>query len=410
MTLIYAAIAALILVALYTLYRQKSDNRELRQMLVTISADVKSSGQNLEEIGQFIEVKNDSPVYPVAGRSMENVSFFEFFDSREVEKLKEIELRNADIIVHDVFERMGFQNFIGQGIQIVSSIKHVIGIDSEEVVLTFTKEALTRLKAGTAEFVIHKKTDMIIPQLRDVFTGQFLEHGKLAPMFKSSKEVLAQIGANALPGLIAIAHIISNYDINKQLKAIGQNIEFLKNGRMFDQKAELIANFGKLQQVFSLPEPHRSIEMGRIHFDLQKLRNIWAMEAENFLGQIRDDRTKLEKMVKINRANMSDKNTKKMNLVKERLNLMSCSAQLDSIAVNMGRLRVFEDDELQPLERIKSLIYRSYEALPDEKIRNTAQIELDTNLEYLEHDYRLLFPNRNEVSTHPQLEMVESMN
>lgn len=262
----------------FSIYMQRKLAKGIGKQILSLESNTQIMGRGiLGELdpGKDIELL---AVFPAAGTSLEGISFYDFIEARNIEMLKKMELKNADVIVANILEKIGFQGILGQGFQIVAYIKHVMAVEKEEVLITFTKEAMDKLKLGSAAFVKDHKTGLIIPQLRDLATGEFMEHGKLMHNIKSMPALMRQVGTGALPGLIAMAHIISNYDINKRLRQVGKNLEFLKSARLYDQKAELIANFGKLQQAFSLPEPHRTIELARIHFDLKKLRNIWSME------------------------------------------------------------------------------------------------------------------------------------
>jgi serine protease inhibitor ecotin len=333
------------------------------------------------------------PSYPVAGYSLQDVSFYDFIESKDIELRKQIELKNASLIIGDLMQKMGFGGVIGHGIQIVDSIKHIVSVERQELLITFTKEAIDKYKAGAAKFVIDGKTGLTIPQFRDVVTGRFMEHGKIIESFKSTPELIKQMSTAAIPGLIAIAHMISNYDISKQLKQIGKDIEFLKSARMYDQKAELIASYGMLRQVFFLPEPHRSVELGRIHYELQRLRNVWALECEGILKDTRDDRGKLKRALHIQQGSVNERNRKMLDSVQERLTLMGYSARLDIMAIVMGNVKVNKKDELRPLERIDELLQRSYASLPKKKSRETVKIELNTVFDNIKQDCDLLFSN-----------------
>ena len=376
----------------------------MRKAIVNVNNTLIASKSNLQTLSGDILNKLDAsqeiallPSYPIAGTSLEGISFYEFIEARDLEKLKKLELKSADVIVTDILEKLGFQGTAGYGVQLVSSIKHVLAVDREEVSITFTKEAMKKLRLGSASFVKDKKTGLIIPQLRDAATGKFIEQGRLVYDIKSLPEIMRQIGPSALPGLIAISHMISNYEVSKDLKQIGKNIEFLKSARLYDQKAELIASFGKLQQAFSLPEPHRTIELGKIHFDLQKLRNVWVMEIEGTLADLKDTRAQLIRNTPLFRASESRKNQQELNNVRERLSLMGYSSRLDAIAITMGNVKVYDDDELRPLKKIETLLQKSYEALPNLKIRESARIELDTAFEMIKDDSSLLFSSKKEI-------------
>ncbi len=381
----------------FSIFMQRKFAKEISKQIGSLESNTQIMGQGiLNELDPDMEIELFSAL-PAAGTSLEGISFYDFIEARNIEMLQQMELRNADIIVAKILEKIGFQGTLGQGVQIVSSIKHVMAVEKEEVLITFTKAAMDKLKLGSAAFVKDNQTGLIIPQLRDLATGKFMEHGKLMHNVKSMPELMRQVGTSALPGLIAISHIISNYDINRQLKQVGKNIEFLKSARLYDQKAELIANFGKLQQAFSLPEPHRTIELGRIHFDLQKLRNVWGMEIEGALRDRKDSRPKLIRNTFIKRSSVSLENQQELQNVQERLTLMGYSARLDSIAITVGNARVYKEDELLPLEKIGKLLKKSYDALPSKKIRESAQVELDTTFEIIKGDSLLLFPSNKEI-------------
>jgi preprotein translocase subunit YajC len=381
----------------FSIYMQRKLAKGIGKQILSLESNTQIMGRGiLGELdpGKDIELL---AVFPAAGTSLEGISFYDFIEARNIEMLKKMELKNADVIVANILEKIGFQGILGQGFQIVASIKHVMAVEKEEVLITFTKEAMDKLKLGSAAFVKDHKTGLIIPQLRDLATGEFMEHGKLMHNIKSMPALMRQVGTGALPGLIAMAHIISNYDINKRLRQVGKNLEFLKSARLYDQKAELIANFGKLQQAFSLPEPHRTIELARIHFDLKKLRNIWSMEIEGALRDLRDTRPRILKNTFIQRSAVSLINQQELKNVQERLTLMGYSARLDSIAIATGIARVYREDELLPLEKIGTLLKKSYAALPSAKIRESVQVELDTAFEIIKSDSLLLFPSNKEI-------------
>lgn len=397
MEIIYILLILLLVFAVFLIYMQ-------RKALAAINEKLSTSKSDTETMARDILRKLDSspetellPIYPNAGSSLEGISFYEFIEARDIEKLKKLELKSADIIVADILERLGYQGTAGYGIQIVSSIQHVLAVDKEELSISFTKEAMKKLRIGSAKFVKDNKTGSIIAQLRDAATGNFMEHGKVVHDTKSLQQIMREIGPSALPGLIAISHLIANYDASKQLKQIGENIEFLKSARLYDQKAELIANFGKLQQVFALPEPHRTIELTRIHFDLQKLRNVWVMETEGILTDMKDSRSQLLRKTPLFKASESRKNQQELVRVQERLSLMGYSARLDSIAVIMGNIRVYGQDELRPLDKIGVLLKKSYDTLPSPKIRESARIELDTAFEMIKSDSSLLLSSGKEI-------------
>ena len=388
----------------FSIYMQRKLAKGIGKQILSLESNTQIMGRGiLGELdpGKDIELL---AVFPAAGTSLEGISFYDFIEARNIEMLKKMELKNADVIVANILEKIGFQGILGQGFQIVASIKHVMAVEKEEVLITFTKEAMDKLKLGSAAFVKDHKTGLIIPQLRDLATGEFMEHGKLMHNIKSMPALMRQVGTGALPGLIAMAHIISNYDINKRLRQVGKNLEFLKSARLYDQKAELIANFGKLQQAFSLPEPHRTIELARIHFDLQKLRNIWSMEIEGALRDLRDTRPRILKNTFIQRSAVSLINQQELKNVQERLTLMGYSARLDSMAIATGIARVYREDELLPLEKIGTLLKKSYAALPNAKIRESVQVELDTAFEIIKSDSLLLFPSNKEIVYEVQTE------
>lgn len=393
MDLIYIFLTILFLLVICSIYLHQRSIRDLQKRFDTSDKQMIHITSNIMSTLESSNQTELSPNYPVAGYSLQDVSFYDFIESKDIELRKQIELKNASLIVGDLMLKMGFGGAIGHGIQIVDSIKHIVSVERQELLITFTKEAIEKYKAGAAKFVIDGKTGLTIPQFRDVVTGRFMEHGKMIELFKSTPELIKQMGSAAIPGLIAIAHMISSYDISKQLKQIGKDVEFLKSARMYDQKAELIASYGMLRQVFFLPEPHRTVELGRIHYELQRLRNVWALECEGILKDTRDDRGKIKRVLHVQHGSVNDKNRKMLDNVQERLTLMGYSARLDTMAIVMGNVKVNKQDELRPLERIDELLQRSYAALPKKKNREAVQIELDTVFENIKQDCNLLFSN-----------------
>lgn len=393
MELIYILLTTLLIFVVCSIYLLHRSLRNLLKRFDASDKQIKLITSNNIMAQVSTNQYEAGPIYPIAGYSLQDVSFYDFIESKDIELRKQIELKNASLIVGDLMQKMGLGGNIGHGIQIVDSIKHIASVERQELLITFTKEAIEKYKAGAAKFVIDNKTGLPIPQLRDVATGRFMEHGKMLEAIKSTPKLMKEIGSAAIPGLIAIAHMISNYDISKQLKQIGKDIEFLKSARMYDQKAKLIECYGMLRQFIFLPEPHRSVELGKIHFELQRLRNVWALECEGILNDIRDDRVWINKKLHIMKGSVTDKNCKLLNTVQERLKLMGYSARLDSMAIVMGNVKVNKQDELHPLEKIDVLLKKSYAYLPKQKRKEAMMIVLDTEFESIKQDCYMLFSN-----------------
>lgn len=113
MELVYFLIILMMVLILYSIIMQRKSIRDTHKKIMNSESSTQMIAQGiLGKIGHDKEIV-PTQIYPVAGSSLRGISFYEFIEARDIEKLKQLELANADIIVTDVLEKLGYQGIIG---------------------------------------------------------------------------------------------------------------------------------------------------------------------------------------------------------------------------------------------------------------------------------------------------------
>ncbi len=345
----------------YLVYRLHKNSSELSSTMNSQVEQTLNTEHQLAVIHNMltpIEIFNDDFDSPIPGSSLVEMSFQDFFSISDSSVHKAIEMRNAERMVAKILRYAGYTDFVSHGWQIIKSIQHVT--QQNKYVVEFTKEAITKLDIGALELVPSKSTGFFKAMLRDATTKKFTNIADIVAKTKSNDQIAREILSNASTGIIAIAHIISNYDMSKKLVAIGRQLDYLMEGRMIDKVARLQANFHHLQHILKLDNNQRATQLLLIHKDLMELRYNWALEVEYGINSIKDDRILVSKWLGFSDKDQDRKTHKQLCEMEQRLLLIGCSLKIDALASSLCSVTINKEHELIGINRIENLVDEKY--------------------------------------------------
>jgi hypothetical protein len=329
---------------------------------------------------------------PVPGSSLAMVSFNDFLDRKNLELRRAQELKNADNTVRKMLKYAGVSGLPASGVQIVDSIRNIAGTD--EFAVVFTKEARRGLKSGELRLMAKKGTDHFKSVLVSNETGKITNLADLVP--KTRAEMATKYLSNAASGVIAIAHIISNYDMSVKIKEISKKLDHLIEGRLIDKKARLMAIYYHLQHIMRLEPAEREIQMSflsLVHKELMELRYNWLMEIVHELNSISDDRNWFYKLVGLGHEGQATKNRDKVCALDQKILLIDACYKVDSMVCAMTGLKVNVEHELEEIRNIRAALDNKYTEFKNESFKMKTQEEMNQLFDMLEYDCKTMFDN-----------------
>lgn len=395
--------------ALYEIKKLRSDNQSLVKATENISME---SRENLDKVQKEIlnikEMAEDNkdmyenyliPTFrpttfdceienfPVPGSSLAMVSFNDFIDSKDFEMSKIMELQNADNMVRKMLHYAGIINVPASGVQIVTAIKNIAGTNEYSVV--FSKEAKDMLASNEIRLMPKKGTSLFKANLVSNETNKVKNILDIAQ--KNKGQIASDILSNAASGIIAVAHIISNYDMSVQIKDISKKLDYLVEGRLIDKKARLKAIYYNIQHIMYLDSEQREIQLCIMHKELMELRYNWIMEIEYELGTVADERNIFFKLMALGKAGGDKRNKDKVCSLEQKMLLIDGCFKIDSIVCGMTGMKVNIEHELEGIRRIKETLDDKYKVFKTDDLKLKTQSEINQFFDLLESDCLTMF-------------------
>lgn len=329
------------------------------------------------------EIKN----FPVPGSSLSGASFSDFMDSKNLEFRKELELKNADNMVKKMLRYAGITNLPGPGVQIVTAIKNIANTNEYSVI--FTPEAKKMLSSGELRLMQKKGTSLFKANLLSNDTNKITNILDIAQ--KTKGRMATEVLANAASGIIAVSHIISNYDMNVQIKEISKKLDFLVEGRLIDKKARLKAIYYHFHHIMHLDWEQRVTQLSLMHKELMELRYDWTMEIEQELESVADDRNIFFKLLALGKEGGDKRNMEKVCALEQKMLLIDGCFKIDSVVCGMTGMKVNVEHELEGIRRIRTILDETYQEFKTDRIKLKTQKEMDLFLDMLESDCSIMF-------------------
>lgn len=327
--------------------------------------------------------------FPVPGSSLAMLSFSDFIDSKNLEIRREQELQNADSMVKKMLRYAGLANLPGPGVQIVTAIMNIAGTNEFSVI--FSKEAKEMLASDELRLMAKKGTNLFKANLVSNDTNRVTNILDLAR--KSKGQMASEILSNAASGVIAVAHIISNYDMSVQIKEISKKLDYLVEGRLIDKKARLKAIYYHLHHIMHLDSAQREIQLCLMHKELMELRYNWTMEIEQELGAVSDDRNVLLKLLALGKGGGDTRNMDKVCALEQKMLLIDGCFKIDSVACGLTGMKVNVEHELEGVRRIRTALDHKYSDFKTDNIKLKTQKEMNLFFDMLESDCSTMFGN-----------------
>lgn len=400
-----------IIYALLEIKKLRADNQSLEKATEKISVE---SSENLDKVkNEILSIKKmsednkdmyqnylipafrpsviDSEMenFPIPGSSLAMVSFSDFIDSKNLELRRAQELQNADNMVKKMLRYAGITNLPGPGVQIVTAIKNIANTNEFSVV--FTKEAKDMLASGELRLMAKKGTNLFKANLVSNETNKVTNILDIAQ--KTKGQMASEVLSNAASGVIAIAHIISNYDMSVQIKEISKKLDYLVEGRLIDKKARLKAIYYHFHHIMHLDSEQREFQLCLMHKELMELRYNWTMEIEQELGTISDDRNLFFKLLAIGKEGGDSKNMDKVCALEQKMLLIDGCFKIDSVVCGMTGMKVNVEHELEGVRRIRSTLDEKYKEFKTDNIKLKTQKEMSLFFDMLETDCTTMFGN-----------------
>ncbi|MCB5229821.1 MAG: hypothetical protein LHW44_07160 [Candidatus Cloacimonetes bacterium] len=397
--------------ALIEIRKLRSDNQSLAEATDNIKVE---SSQNLEKVNKEIliikEMAEDNKFmyqnylipafrpsvidseienFPVPGSSLAMVSFSDFVDSKNLELRKAQELQNADSMVKKMLRYAGVTNLPAAGVQIVAGIKNIANTNEFSVI--FTKEAKAKLASGELRLMAKKGTNLFKANLVSNETNKVTNILDIAQ--KTKGQMASEVLANAASGVIAVAHIISNYDMSVQIKEISKKLDYLVEGRLIDKKARLKAIYYHFHHIMHLDSEQREFQLCLMHKELMELRYNWTMELEQELETISDDRNFFFKLLALGKESGDSRNIDKVCALEQKMLLIDGCFKIDSVVCGMTGIKVNVEHELEGVRRIRATLDRKYQEFKTDSIKMKTQKEMNLFFDMLESDCKTMFGN-----------------
>lgn len=277
------------------------------------------------------------------GSSIAYLSFKDFLDSKQVSKSKQDELRNADNYIKDLLWQTG----IGDKALAGTAISDLVTNKNIYEVMLEPKTAKL-LQANSIKFMVSGK------DVKPVLVSSTTHRIKEIPNIKQVSNL-----SSITFGIIAVAHIVSNYDMAKSIKILGQKVDKIIAYRVIEQYARLEACYYHTQQMLLLDPLLIQTQLLMVHRDLLHLRFSWLREIAHDLMQINDTQSFLNKLGFL-RNNYDRKITASISEIEERLLLMVASIRLDSFITRACLLSGNADNEMNTLFLIQNILDRKY--------------------------------------------------
>jgi hypothetical protein len=398
-----------IIYALLEIRKLRSDNQSL--VKATDNIKVKSS-QNFKKVNtEILRIKEmaeenkdmyqnylipafrpsivDSEIenFPVPGSSLSMVSFSDFIDSKNLELRREQELQNADNMVKKMLRYAGITNLPASGVQIVTAIKNIANTNEFSVV--FTKEAKDMLASGELRLMAKKGTNLFKANLVSNETNKVTNILDIAQ--KTKGQMASEVLSNAASGVIAVAHIISNYDMSVQIKEISKKLDYLVEGRLIDKKARLKAIYYHFHHIMHLDSEQREFQLCLMHKELMELRYNWTMEIEQELGTVSDDRNVFFKLLALGKEGGDLKNMDKVCALEQKMLLIDGCFKIDSVVCGMTGMKVNVEHELEGVRRIRKTLDQQYKEFKTDSVKLKTQNEMNLFFDMLESDCSTMF-------------------
>ncbi len=401
----------LLIYALLEIRKLRSDNQKLANQTDKISLE---SNEKLEGVqSEILDVKKmavdnqdmyqnylipafrpsiiDCEIenFPVPGSSLAMVSFSDFIDSKNLEIRKKQEIQNADNMVRKMLRYAGVTNVPGPGMQIVTAIKNIANTNEFSVI--FSKEAKEMLANGELRLMAKKGTNLFKANLVSNETDKITNILDIAQ--KTKGQMASEVLSNAASGVIAVAHIISNYDMSVQIKEISKKLDYLVEGRLIDKKARLKAIYYHFHHIMYLDSEQREIQLCLMHKELMELRYNWIMEIEQELGSVSDDRNLFYKLLTIGKEGGDMKNMTKVCSLEQKMLLIDGCFKIDSVVCGMTGMKVNVEHELEGVRRIRTLLDKTYDEFKTDTVKLKTQKEMNVFFDMLESDCSTMFGN-----------------
>lgn len=328
--------------------------------------------------------------FPIPGSSLSTVSFSDFMDSKNLEVRRKMELENANNMVKKMLRYAGITNLPGPGIQIVTAIKNITNTNEYSVI--FSEEV--KKKLGSELRLMPKKgTNLFKAELVSEETGRITN---ILDIAKKSKGAMAtEVLSNAATGVIAVAHIISNYDMSIQIKEISKKLDYLMEGRLIDKKAKLKAIYYHFHHIMRLDPEQRELQLCLMHKELMELRYNWSMEIQYELASISDDRNMFYKLLALGKEGGDTKNKEKVCALEQKMLLIDGCFKIDSVVCAMTGMKVNAEYELEGIRAIRALIEEKYKVFKTDDIKLKTQKEMDIFFNMLKSDCINMFGGHN---------------
>lgn len=407
--ILFAIILGVLVYALFEIKKLRKDNQSLVETTDNLKAEsnenhakvnkeilnVKEMAEANKEMYQNFLIPAFSPTiidseienFPVPGSSLSMVSFDDFMDSKNLELRRKMELENANNMVRKMLRYAGIPNVPGPGIQIVTAIMNIANTNEFSVV--FTEEAKKRIASGELRLMAKKGTNLnkaiLVSKEKNTITNV------LDVAQKTKGQMASEVLANAATGVIAIAHIISNYDMSIQIKEISKKLDYLIEGRMIDKKARLKAIYYHFHHVMRLDAEQRELQLCLMHKELMELRYNWTMEIQYELASISDDRNMFYKLLALGKESGDLKNQEKVCALEQKMLLIDGCFKIDSVVCAMTGMKVNAEYELEGIRAVRALIEEKYKEFKTDDIKLKTQQEMDTFFDMLESDCMNMF-------------------
>jgi hypothetical protein len=399
----------LLIYALLEIRKLRSDNQKLANQTDKISFE---SNEKLESVqSEILDVKKmavdnqdmyqnylipafrpsiiDCEIenFPVPGSSLAMVSFSDFIDSKNLEIRKKQELQNADNMVRKMLRYAGVTNVPGPGVQIVTAIKNIANTNEFSVI--FSKEAKELLNNGELRLMAKKGTNLFKANLVSNETDKITNILDIAQ--KTKGQMASEVLSNAASGVIAVAHIISNYDMSVQIKEISKKLDYLVEGRLIDKKARLKAIYYHFHHIMHLDSEHREIQLCLMHKELMELRYNWTMEIEQELGTVSNDKNLFYKLLGLGKEGVDTKNMEKVCALEQKMLLIDGCFKIDSVVCGMTGMKVNVEHELEGVRKIRTVMNQKYKEFETDDIKLKTQKEMTQFFDMLESDCSTMF-------------------
>lgn len=205
----------------------------------------------------------------------------------------------------------------------------------------------------------------------------------------------ADVLSNAASGIIAAAHIISNYDMSVKIKEISKKLDYLVEGRLIDKKARLKAIYYHFHHIMHLDSEQREFQLCLMHRELMELRYNWIMEIEHELEKVSDDRNWFFRQLNLGKVGGDSKNMDKVCALEQKMLLIDACFRIDSLVCGMTGINVNVEHELEGVRRIKNVLDNKYEVFNTTPIQLQTQEVMDDLFNMLESDCEALFGNQS---------------